>query len=53
MIKARSIDPEGGTVNEILAHLLEEELALVSELEAGAATFGFAIPFPPIPIPLY
>jgi hypothetical protein len=40
-------------MNEILARLMEEELALVSELESGAATLGFSIPFPPIPVPLY
>jgi hypothetical protein len=49
----RIIDLRGGTMNELLARLLEEELALVSELECGAATVGFSIPFPPIPVPLY
>lgn len=40
-------------MTEILNQLREEELALLAELEASAATVGFSIPYPPVPIPLY
>jgi hypothetical protein len=50
---ARFIGAEGGTVNEILSKLMEEELALVSELESAASSGFSTIPIPAIPIPLY